>query len=196
MVRGGHIKVIGDDSIEESGKLKSQHSADPFDAAPEVSNKGFKIEAVKELTELDEDSMRGSALKQTKVKENLATDVKAGKKDEGIWDRFSELDNTDRIEGESSNLGGDLLNKKGGLAAAIKNAKADGSDLDDLANIDDDFEIDPDMMASKGKKKLGFANGREDLRQGVSSGFNFKEILKGDQACSEDDLLENALGSV
>lgn len=35
--------------------------------------------------------------------------------------------------------------------------------------IDDDFEIEPDV-----NKKGGFANNRDNLRQGVSSGFNFK----------------------
>ena len=64
MVRGGQIKVVGEDSGDyNNNRLKSQASADPFDAAPEVSGKGFKIEAVKELTERDEDSMRGSAMK-------------------------------------------------------------------------------------------------------------------------------------
>ena len=118
MVRGGQIKVVGDDSGDlGNNRLKSQASSDPFDAAPEVSGKGLKIEAVKELTELDEDSMRGSALKQSKVLQldnAPATDVKAGKKqDEGIWDRFSELDNTDRMERDSSdNLGKELLGGK------------------------------------------------------------------------------------
>ena len=42
---------------------------------------------------------------------------------------------------------------------------------------DNDFELDPIMAGSKRSKK-GFGNDRDQMRQGVSSGFNFKDILK------------------
>jgi hypothetical protein len=58
------------------------------------------------------------------------------------------------------------------LNRAIKGAKAGSS----FKDIDDEFDIDPDVRAaSKKGGKVGFA--RDNLRQGVSSGFNFKEIL-------------------
>ena len=64
--------------------------------------------------------------------------------------------------------------KQGNLNQAIKGARAGKS----FKNIDDEFDIDPDVGASK-KGKMGF--GRDNLRQGVSSGFNFKEILNSQQ---------------
>ena len=43
-------------------------------------------------------------------------------------------------------------------------------------------------MAGSKRGKKGFANDKEQMRQGVSSGFNFKDILKNGNACSEDEL--------
>ena len=59
-----------------------------------------------------------------------------------------------------------------------------------MKEIDDEFEIDPDLN----DRKLPFANNRDNLRQGVSSGFNFKEILNNGKPCSEDEL-EDMIGS-
>ena len=56
-----------------------------------------------------------------------------------------------------------------------------------MEQIDDDFEIEPDLNDRK-KDKKGFANNRDNLRQGVSTGFNFKEILNSGKPCSEDEL--------
>ena len=53
---------------------------------------------------------------------------------------------------------------------------------------DNEFELDPVLGGSKKRNKMGFANDREQMRQGVSSGFNFKEILKSGKPCSEDEL--------
>ena len=43
-------------------------------------------------------------------------------------------------------------------------------------------------MAGSKRGRKGFANDKEQMRQGVSSGFNFKDILKNGNACSEDEL--------
>ena len=87
----------------------------------------------------------------------------------GDWDKESEEDF------------GSLRNKNNAnLLGAIKDAKAKPS-------IDDEFELDPVMSGSKRGKK-GFASDKEQMRQGVSSGFNFKDILKNGKACSEDEL--------
>ena len=53
---------------------------------------------------------------------------------------------------------------------------------------DNEFELDPVLGGSKKRNKMGFANDKEQMRQGVSSGFNFKEILKSGKPCSEDEL--------
>jgi len=45
-----------------------------------------------------------------------------------------------------------------------------------------------DRSLGKGRKGFGFADQRDNLRQGVSTGFNFKEILNSGKQCSEDDL--------
>ena len=43
-------------------------------------------------------------------------------------------------------------------------------------------------MAGSKRGKKGFANDKDQMRQGVSSGFNFKDILNNGKACSEDEL--------
>ena len=57
-----------------------------------------------------------------------------------------------------------------------------------LQGDDNEFELDPVLGGSKKRNKMGFANDKEQMRQGVSSGFNFKEILKSGKPCSEDEL--------
>ena len=100
-------------------------------------------------------------MKQPSSKPNFDRDVDD---DLGDWDKESEEDY------------GSLRNKnQANLMGAIKGTKAD------------DFELDPVMAGSKRGKK-GFANDKEQMRQGVSSGFNFKDILKNGKACSEDEL--------
>ena len=71
---------------------------------------------------------------------------------------------------------------QGDLMGAIKGAKASK----DFKDIDDDFEIDPDVNAKSRGGPKGFG-GRDNLRQGVSSGFNFKDLLNNGEHCSEDD---------
>ena len=80
----------------------------------------------------------------------------------GDWDNFSQLDNTGQIEGmsqassEFGKLGGGM---QGDLMGAIKGAKASN----DFKDIDDNFEIDPDVnVKSRGGPK-GFG-GRDNLR--------------------------------
>ena len=95
------------------------------------------------------------------------------------------------MEGESNNgseFGGLGGANKVNFLGAIKEAKGQS-----FKNIDDEFEIDPDFndrMDKSGK----FANNKDNLRQGVSTGFNFKEILNSGKACSEDEL-EDMIGS-
>ena len=72
---------------------------------------------------------------------------------------------------------------------AIKGAKAD----EKFKEIDDDFEIDPHIGSKKSGPK-GFG-GRDNLRQGVSSGFNFKELLNSGDHCSEDDDLNSRVSN-
>ena len=145
---------------------------------------------VKELID-DEESQKGNVLKQSKQPSNAPN----LQDDDGEWDNFSELGKTDQIEGGSDN-GSEFGDLGGGnnanLLGAIKEAKGQS-----FKDIDDGFEIDPDFNDGK-KKKSGFANNRDNLRQGVSSGFNFKEILNSGKPCSEDELedeLEDMIGS-
>ena len=96
------------------------------------------------------------------------------------------MDNTDQMEG--SNAGSEFGSlsgaaKNGGLLGAIKDAN--GTKDRSFKEIDDEFEVEPDV-----NKKSGFANQRDNLRQGVSSGFNFKDILNNDAPCSEDGMSE------
>lgn len=59
----------------------------------------------------------------------------------------------------------------------------------DLKDIDDDFDVEPSLPGNKkGSFKTGFANNKDSLRQGVSTGFNFKDILNSGDPCSEDEL--------
>lgn len=90
MVHGGIIKKISAGGDDQGVDLRNQASADPFDVAPSASKKGFEFTEVKELLQDDEDSVKGSA-----------PPVKSAKKDDdkGVWDNFSELNNTDQIEG-------------------------------------------------------------------------------------------------
>ena len=89
----------------------------------------------------EEDSAKGGT-QQRPVSQ--VQSLKQGKPDMGDWDNFSNLDNTEQMEGmsqvssEFGKLGG---GKQGDLMGAIKGAKAS----DDLKEIDDDFEIDPDV---------------------------------------------------
>ena len=116
----------------------------------------------------DEESQKGN-LKQSK---GLGDD-------DGDWDNFSDLD------GKNSDFGGLGGPNNPGLLGAIKEANTQS-----VKEIDDEFEIDPDLN----DRKLHFANNRDNLRQGVSSGFNFKEILNNGKPCSEDEL-EDMIGS-
>ena len=176
MVHGGVIKKIGaDDQGAADGvtHLRNQASADPFEVAPSASKKGFEFTEVKEIAD-DEDSAHGTGpLKQGR--EQPAPD-------KGVWDNFSELNNTDQIEGgagdEDSEFGS--LNEltqgfNNSRGAKNKSKVINEPGLKDIG--DDDFEIDPHLDGSKRK----FANNRENLRQGVSSGFNFKDILASGQ---------------
>ena len=107
----------------------------------------------------------------------------------GDWDNFSNLNNTGQLEGMSQ--GSSEFGKlgQGDLMGAIKGAKAD----DKFKEIDDDFEIDPHVGSKKSGPK-GFG-GRDNLRQGVSSGFNFKELLNSGDHCSEDDDLNSRVSN-
>ena len=81
---------------------------------------------------------------------------------------------SNKLDGASdkgSEFGGRSGANKLNLLGAIKEAKGQT-----VEQIDDEFEIDPDLN-DRHKDKLSFANNRDNLRQGVSSGFNFKEIL-------------------
>ena len=143
---------------------------------------------VKELID-DEESQKGTnKLKQSKGPTNEPIIVND---DDGEWDEFSELGASNQLEGESnkgSEFGGLGGANNLNLLGAIKDAKGQT-----VEQIDDEFEIDPDLN-DRHKDKLSFVNNRDNLRQGVSSGFNFKDILKNGQPCSEDEL-EDMIGS-
>lgn len=81
----------------------------------------------------------------------------------------------------------DALGKgdKGNLLGSIKNLNSSKGQT--LKDIEDNFEIDPVVNSSKKGGKIGDRFGRDNLRQGVSSGFNFKELLNSGEQCSEDD---------
>ena len=121
---------------------------------------------VKELID-DEESQKGfTSLKQSK-------EPKIVNDDDGEWDEFSEMGASNKLEGDS-NKGSEFGGRGGAqlnLLGAIKEAKGQT-----VEQIDDEFEIDPDLN-DRHKDKLSFANNRDNLRQWVSSGFNFKEIL-------------------
>lgn len=160
MVRSSIKQIGGDESSTKKGgnSLKKVPSADPFEFAPDSSKKGFQMNAVKELAE-DEDSLNEGVLKNLNM----------GQAD-GDWDNMSDLGS---IDGN--------FKKDDGLLGSLGGAKKIS-----FKNIDDDFEIEPDL-----NKKGGFANNRDNMRQGVSSGFNFKEILSGtnpDDYSEEDDF--------
>ena len=130
---------------------------------------------VKELID-DEESHKGTnTLRQSNNNKGpITNEPKIVNDDDGEWDNFSQFGASEKLEG-ASNKGSEFGGLGGAnqlnLLGAIKEAKGQT-----VEQIDDEFEIDPDLN-DRHKDKLGFANNRDNLRQGVSSGFNFKEIL-------------------
>ena len=161
---------------------------------------------VKEIID-DEESAKGtSKLKQSKGPElhhpideipSLKDAPPPGAGDaDGEWDDFSELgkgEDDDNRSNHSNEFGGLSGLNNANLLGAIKEAKGQT-----MEQIDDEFEIDPDLndrVKDKKNKKGGGLNSRDNLRQGVSTGFNFKEILASGKPCSEDEELENMMES-
>lgn len=131
----------------------------------------------------DEDSMKGGALKREA--EHHAVNIKTVK-----WDNLSDLNNSNAIDGDS-NLGSDFGSlagdKQGNLLDAIKGANANQNSFKE---IDDEFEMAPEVrMGRDGQERKGMA--QDKLRQGVSTGFNFKEILASGEPCSDDEDLNS-----
>ena len=194
LVHGGNSRP----AIDANNALESQPSSDPFDVAQSASKKGMMFTEVKELID-DEESAKGtSKLKMSKGVEGLQHPIdeipslkdappSAAEAGDGEWDDFSELgkgDEDDQRSNHSNEFGGLSGLNNANLLGAIKEAKGQT-----MEQIDDEFEIDPDLNDRlKEKNKKGGLNNRDNLRQGVSTGFNFKEILNSGKPCSEDEL--------
>ena len=78
--------------------------------------------------------------------------------------------------------------------------ESQGYGKESFKEIDDEFENDPviggRLSLSKGKSGKGDRfGGRDKLRQGVSSGFNFKDLLNNGDQCSEDHDLNSRVSN-
>jgi hypothetical protein len=81
--------------------LNRDNSDDMFERAQETQKKGFTFAEVKEIVNEDEDSQKGQNLKQVRNPSPIRASGHNQQDNDGEWDNFSELNNTDQIEAGS-----------------------------------------------------------------------------------------------